>query len=500
MLQSDGRAKEAVGGHGEGRDGSPGAAYGELMDAWRTYKETVGARASRFPELLAVGYFSMVFGFDIPETPAAAEGRSARRGLLRSLWARLRPKRPPEGLPGVDVLLFASSNKPNFGPPMDRLGELLTRRGISWGMLRQDRLRFPDVGGSGKASGAAAADVLGSSYGWAQSVWAVIRATCAMTVVFASCRRSDFRGLHRNPLAVWVRMVESSLRFGSARFLYRHLRPKVVIVNNERVPGGAELVMTPAGDCRKILFYNEHPDEAVHPVFSDEIFVWNDAVKDALAGICGPRVALHSVGNAQIDFTLGSNEEGAGVEAALAEAVGERKVFIYLSNYLRSLPSGLSRSPTEEAVRWMAEAARELDDWAFVYKSRHGDKRQDIPGIEYVEGIDNFHLSVRTDYYDLLRWKKVRSVGALRSTGLFVAAGVGKKALRFDVSDGDFQNPAVTRVSRSVRSSRDLVRALSEPEEAPVAESADFPHRGRTAEAMCDRVCAIIREGTDEDL
>ncbi len=461
------------------------ASYTSAIDSWRKH----------FPALFAAR-------FAIALAPKKGLKPKLRAALKIAKWwleVCIRGRAEDVPLPACDVVLYYSSRKPSFQPAIDMLAERLSRRGIWCAVLCPSRMEIWSASsgsGSPNIQPVPAYKQLfqhGSSRliglkSLCQSFWIA----CVLFTIILLKRPGLLTSVFANPFGVWCDLLGSLLRFRAAQNLLRGLRPKMIVTSGEHVPFAAELLLCDEGTkTYRACFFNEHPTAAMLPILSNEVWVWNDLVSEVLRGISSmPSNASFSVvGNAQVDFALQHDE---GDEARWQQLQGHGRfehVVLFLSEYDGSEAVDTSRLMAE-SLHWLAHAARECSGWCFIYKARpfHFDK--DVPGQDFFRRIPNFVLpDCELSLTDYLSWSKVRAVAACGSTGLFVAAGAGKVALRLLPSSTSVPLPVIDDVSFAVHSAEELVQALRRIELGNLTKPSRyldraFPYRGCTLDRM----------------
>lgn len=298
-----------------------------------------------------------------------------------------------------------------------------------------------------------------------------------------------------NPLNVWYELLSSALRLKSATLLLHQLRPKLIITNGEHLRIASELLLSEAADnAHKIWFFNENPLPGLVPTLSDEVWVWNKSIVDAFEEIKPPNTSIkyEIIGKPEIDFALQTPQHRMSEEDTLREQAQGRRTLLFLSGYVDSKAHQLEEL-TRESLRWVAGAARLCPDWCFVFKARPGMQGLQVPGIELFADLPNCiipesDISLRR----FLSWDNLLVIAANSSTGLLVAAGVGKMALRLWASSLSEPLPVTDPASIPIHSLDALAETLLNFDAAfsqyqrslEDREEALFPYRGRSVQRM----------------
>jgi hypothetical protein len=281
------------------------------------------------------------------------------------------------------------------------------------------------------------------------------------------------------------------------------LRPRLLVVNQEQgLVGGELLAMADPQATYRVLFLADPPTQ-MRPILSDEVWVFNSLMAEEVRRACRerarpPRVEI--VGSAQLDYLYHRSRPTSAAAEELRRATRGHPTLVYLSEHV-GLPWGDYEIPLwRKTTAWLAYAARALPHWRFVYKPRATATREVPPGAEMLEGVDNFLVAPgEVDLTTYLGWDHVLVVAAASSSGLFTAAGVGKRALVLRVLRSRFVWDLVRAVAYAeIGSPREMVHTLraieaqwreGRPWSPP---GGHFPHRGRTQERLEERALAVL--------
>lgn len=496
-----------------------------LMERWTDHRGAIGGLWTRFPELLAAG-----LPIILKEPSERGLGRkvAALPAVVRESIAFLRQASPAANrLPRCDAVLYYSSAKPSFQPPTEALGARLVARGFKCAVIQgtesMDVWKKDPAAPHGirvsriddysprtrRAEGRVhAVRLLAGSF---------VLAGLLLALSLVRSRRM-LRVFGENPLGCWRELLMSSVRLGLCRKLQREMNPRFLMVNNERVPMGAELVLTGRSrDLHTVLFNSELPfvvlpvasngsnrrsdsrvggvlvdSAALQPIISKEVWVWNATVADAmkLAGAGGQSPRFSLTGSGEVSLAVDRSGKTIDTPSPLLGRVREKFVFVFLVDYS---PSLLRKTDGLAAVAhgWVAEAAARMPNWHFVVKTRNYHHQVTLPGEDRMRGLANLTIS-RGDisYEDFLAWDRVAAVGGYSSTGLYVAAGAGKISCRFLALENQARIPVLDEVTVPIRSSDDLVQVLSRVREpsghggGSIPDDRYFPCRGATLDRM----------------
>ena len=457
------------------------------------FKAVIKSYSKRYPEFLALSLeLSMIEQATFTETLDV---------LKRMFDFVFRAKKPVVFLNSCHVLLFHSSTKPAYWPAMGFLADRLARKGFACTLISSSRMETRRINSSGEISVESILDYRAwrkFGLGRFQAFKVILRGLRAMLVLFLLALSKDRQvlvNLLRDPIAVWYHLMMSAHRFALSRYLLNELRPRLLLVNHERVPLGAELVMSPAPfSTLKVQVCNEPPHHVILPFLSDEVWVWNDMaarlVEQVIPDGSEPRIEV--IGSSEVDVALQPPELPSEAEIELRQITDGKPALLLLSEYFPGVSHAHHDYPlSKKVLAWLAIAAKQCPEWYFILKPRQHKLGQRPPGTEFLEGLPNFSISDREiPYRQLLNWDNLIAVAAVSSSGLFAAAGVGKTAIRLAVTNNRYCWPVIEDVSIVVNKHQELVQVLKNIGAEPMVSDDDqhFPYRGRTIERM-EQLC-----------
>jgi len=371
------------------------------------------------------------------------------------------------------VLFFHSSDKESLQPTIDRLAQRLASKGVrcavAWSSRRL-RLWEPDPSareGYRMTPIEGFQTRMGYPTSRGEGWWLVAGALIASVVLLTLLRRrvpEAGDALARDPERVWMGLTTSALRRRAWERVLRMMRPKVIVSNGAHAAVAAELLLArSARSAHRVTLYNElpFPLHAV-PSLADEMWVWNQTVADSVSSLLkdGDRPRFTVTGSCEVGVAMSWHEAPSMAARALRDAAAGRPVLVYLSSY-SGAKGGSSVEAEQTASRWLAEAARGHPEWYIVVKTRPFRHREDLPGQELLRGLDNVVFS-RGDvsYREFLTWDDVLVVGSYYSVGLYVAAGLGKRAVRFHLFKETIRFSLLDQVCVNVSSADELVDQL----------------------------------------
>lgn len=451
----------------------PKNSLSRVLALWEDYKTVTKPFWKAFPEYLAIGFELCYYG--VPRGTMISHKirgvKSSIRQCVRYIKSakRMRPK-PPQ----CDVLLFHSSMKPSVQPAMDILAEKLARKGFRCAVIHATRdLHIWSQGGH--SEGAVRVQSFDDFSSWMQggvgfprTVWVVVRATfLSFFQIFLFLARKPNRLFipTKHFSQTWYLLLCSAYHREALRPLLQLMDPKLIIVNNERVPFALELFSTRySRKPRRILFLSELIYRSLDPIISDELWVWNDDAKNALNKVTNIKddQVIHVVGNAESNWTLSLPKENM-ILSDLIQSDDATYFHIFLSQF--PLYSYLDDVDTEEAtkksVEWLIEAKEHCPNWYFIFKTRPYHHKIQADWLRQFESQDNC-IIIRDElsFNQILVNDRCLAVSSLMSIGLFVASALGKAALRFMVSSKQTTVPVVDDVSTPIASANHLIQIL----------------------------------------
>lgn len=464
----------------------------EHLATWQAYKAATRSHWERWPQFLAAGY-------SIVLSQSVENGLAGKMGAFRkSLWTAARflkySGRPRLSLPPCDALLFHASDKPSAQPATDLLAERLTRKGFRCAVVSPSAIRVSVAGEDGDGSDGLAHDQwTRSGLGRLRALALLIGSVRATVVLLALLWRRDRQVTSfvlDHLFEVWrLLLASSSLTYAVDRLVNR-LSPRLLIVNENRVPLASELLLSPASKgAHKVFFCNELPLVTQEPFLADEVWVWNQTVADSFRRVAtdGTAPTFSVVGNAESDLAVAVPLDGEGASEVRRQAE-RRPVLLFLSQYLSRNRLNLE-DLTKEAVEWLYHAARERPDWYFVFKTRPSHHQVTAPWLERFSELENAAISRdEATFAEFLGWDNLAAVASFRSTGLYVAASLGKPALRFLVSSAQPPIPVIDEIATAVHSPGELVDVIAGLDVrgggSSMAEDKRFPYRGATLNRM----------------
>ena len=384
-----------------------------------------------------------------------------------------------------DVLIYCSSNKPSVQPAMTWLAQRLGNSGVSTVHWGPDVIEcFTGVLPTSSIDASRIRKVLGSALRYQalgdipMSLWYSATAY-AMAQGCPNPFASRFRS---SPRQLFLEIANSRQMTRVLRKFLVQSKPKLILTNGEQTPIGCALTAAARLEgIQTVWFFNEWPTHQMIPVLSDEIWVWNKTVLNCLqdiqpSGFPAPHVEI--IGMAQLDCLEQQNQEGDIVPTPMP---GPR-CLVFLSEHIPTYAHH-NGPATEKALRWLAEAAEDLQDWFFLIKPRPYHDLTPLPGEHYLEGHKN--MVVMRDGVtmgSLLAAPEVQALAALSSSGLLLGAATGRKALRLLVADDPFPMPPLDETVQGVSSPEMLVEALSRSSQQNLIET--FPFRGKVLDTM----------------
>ncbi|MBM3204042.1 hypothetical protein FJZ55_09095, partial [Candidatus Woesearchaeota archaeon] len=343
------------------------------------------------------------------------------------------------GFPACDVLIYYSSKKPSVYPILEILGSQLAGKGYRCAVVSLEgmTLKFRDtISQVAETQVVAYTQLLNGGVGWRWSAFLLAVSlfyTCLLAVLILAREPQIFLRVFSNPFNVWHAFLLSARRLQIADQIMQEIKPRLLITRGDHLPMASALALSKhAASAHTVWFFNEAPTREVLPCLSKDMWVYNQQVIDSLKKIMpvASQPDFHIVGNAEADFVLAAADQPTPEGIRLSQQIGTCDALLYCSDFIPDLRLG--EGAIVEEILWLAQAAGQCPHWRFIYKPRPGRDAKDTPGIEKIVGLPNVIIpqdDVPLSHF--LRCSNVRAVGSRESTALFVAAGVGKMALRF---------------------------------------------------------------------
>lgn len=467
-----------------------------ILRYWQTYINVTQKYWNKHPELLAAG-------FSILLRPTVGQGfRYALRQYyndFRTLFGFLFGEKAKNiSLPNSAVLLFASTNKPSWMPAIEKLAESLALRDFNCAVLTLDDMKI-----CRKRQRIERLEVCDESVPeylqWIycrlpyENVISLIYRSFSATLLLLKAAINDrplFFYLLCNLFHTWIELFMSLHRFYALNQVLEQCSPKFILVNHERLPIAAELLLLKKPEnVHTVLFTNEWPTIELLPLLSKEVWVWNERIASGLKNILPksnlPKINI--IGITELDYINELLEASCGYEN-LKHKVEDKPTILFLS---QAVPNRVNSMVTEKMLSWLEEAAILCKDWYFIYKSRPGREDSGINGLIRLSRLPNFFISDKElTLKHLLKLDNIKIVCALNSSGLVIATGMGKLACRFVVSDSIMEYPFLNEITMPVHSATrliDLLQRCSQDDFSKMDigdEIEIFPYRGETIKRM----------------
>jgi hypothetical protein len=345
--------------------------------------------------------------------------------------------------PKCDVILFNSSNKPSFGPAINELAMRLTRKGYSCGIISYDKITTIGYDGSQVISNL---DSFYAARGFIHFISAAFRALIvSFKIQYVLVRENSvfFAYYLRRSLPNYYSLLISYIRSSHVDVFYECTKAKLLITHIEKIPIANELVMaSDRNGVYTILFLCEHPDIMTQPIYSREIWVWNNDFADSVlyeTSLFNKKIdkKLYIVGHYESDYILSLRNNKPIDYRFPITSLRNRKIFLFISELVEN--STWQRKPiTGECVNWLKIAAKSLPDWLFIFKTRPYQNTTVVPGFDgsLQDLPENLVLyNGEQGLPQFLAYGDITAAGALGSLGLFAAAHCGIPCFRFIVSD-----------------------------------------------------------------
>lgn len=464
-----------------------------ILKLWRAYINVTKASWSQHPALLTSGFSALLH-------PRLTSGLYlvvrdyyvSLKCILKHVFGSGVGK---VCVPGVDVLLFASTNKPSFMPATRELAVRLVNNARRCTLLSLQNMTTFEYAENG-CSEMAVPHYDRWLYG--RMSFTSFLGCCTKTtfLTFYICLKSlttwtltPYFLTHL--FQVWVDVYASLHRFSVLRDILIQAKPKLVVVNHERVPVAAELIaLAKEMGIHTVLFTNEWPTVELEPVVSDEVWVWNEHSRRLLKEVVGSATAhkISVVGIAELDFAISQNNVPTLNGQLLHKELSGRSTIVYLS---QMVSQRVDDRITAKIIEILYSFAKKHPEWALIYKSRPGKNESNSKVVAQLKGLNNvFMADAKITLAELLNMDNVKAVAALNSSGLVIGVGMKKMACRFVVPGEVAEYPLLNQLSRPIATVSDLEAALSDALSgsydshihAPLEDM--FPYRGLTVGRM----------------
>jgi hypothetical protein len=250
----------------------------------------------------------------------------------------------------------------------------------------------------------------------------------------------------------------------------------------------------------KIWYFNEYPSIELYPLLTNEIWVWDDVVKNEflrLKAIHFPHspLSIETIGREEVDACLESKFNPTGVWVdKIKEASKSRKICVFLAENVENKILNL-QNLANESFEWIKKAALTNENWFFVIKSRPLHNHVHFSEYNIVNNLKNvIILQEEFSLSDCLRMPDIRVVAACTSSGLHVAAGVGKIALRMQVATRPIKVRVIDEVSYSAKNSDEFASFFKNLPKVKKENNEFFSQHGKCIENMKKRIFFLLSQ------
>jgi len=414
------------------------------------------------------------------------------------LHTSLRHKTIPASFPKCDIAIILSTSKPGWKQPMSELISRLSSRGVKCAYIEGGSLKFIENDkppGDSQIKSGQFADLLYFGVGRFDNLLSLlISIVCYIAIApYLLIMNSGMLKLVKNPVNFISQLYNSRKRLKLADATLKSIKPAIIITNGDHAKMSSEFVVSKyAKKSHRVWFYNEVAHKGFFPAVSDEIWVCNEKVSESLRAI--PSIGLDKIititGKAEVDFASNIGKQRYDSGNNFVGKMAASKAMLFLGQYAPGMPGNVEQI-TREVIRWLLFAAKQCPEWNIIYKSRPMHHGQAVPGLENVRDSNNFVIPEgEASFNDLLRSRQVKVVSSLHSLGLYVAAGVGKLALRLNVSNSVVPEPTIDNVAVQINSPEELVETLRNYNKNEIdpslKENIDtlFPYRGQVMDRI----------------
>ncbi len=390
-------------------------------------------------------------------------------GLFRRVTVQEAPQR-------CDALLYYSSAKPGWQPAMDALAEELSASGFAVTVMTPRTLTEQAL----------------STIANIQAFFEAVLDTVLLTALLVQKPRV-FLIVFRNPLSVFHQLLLSHQRASVVRYLLRHANPRLILINSELVPYGAELatVKVPTS-TKRVLFFGLHPLPCFSGVVCDEVWVWNEKARKHFAQELLPNVnpRIEIIGRPELDFLIQSLTKTTSSTPERTGELHEKRTFLFLAE---ALPGDAGEMEQRDALAWLALASIRSPNWVFIYKHLSPKCHPDVLGMDLITHLSNWVISSSdSTLSELISDPEIDIVAGLSDTTLSLAPALKKMTLRLLPADNAPLLPLLDDLTIPIHSPTELYMVLDDYDsllaqyQAVIAKRLNnhFPHQNEVLKRM----------------
>lgn len=390
--------------------------------------------------------------------------------VKHSIYTFIRHKKPTITLPECDVALVISSNKPGWQPAIDELSYRLKERGYTCAVIKGNTISIVgDVALNHEMEKSVELFSDITEYGGhrGENLYLLMKSNFIYLIMVIFILIRNYRLLNillKNPIVFVEQLFNSQKRNKLADAVLKCIRPKLIVTNGDHAQYSAEFAISKyAQSAHKVWLYNEVGNIGYLPIVSDELWVCNETQAEFMRqNIKDKNKRIEVVGKLEIDFAMKADRAMTDEETRLNDAIKSNKALLFLSQYVSGMPIDVE-PVTREVIRWLVEAAKALPDWYVIFKARPLHTNDVTPGLENTKDLSNFVAPVHDISFNrYLNWDNVKAVAAISSIGLYVAAGMGKHALKLNVSTSQLKESVIDDVAVGIDSPEELIQTLSD--------------------------------------
>ncbi len=363
---------------------------------------------------------------------------------IRSAWRRpLRGPRRHPVTPLADAILCGHGDGALTRAALERLAIGLRDRGwrcVVWTDAGRSYYFPAEVAGDERLARQALEAIDRPSFSCGRSLAFIGYAFWLTGLVIARMwlkRCDEIADLRARPALLWAALIDSQFHLARARRVWFQLGPRFLLSTHERYRPASALTLARPRGTEAVLYHHGLLGEYDRPLLADRVLAWNATDAGELGrAFAGARVTV--VGNWEVD--LARADAGASSQAP---------ELILLSQCLPGEP--IFEQATDEILGWLEAVGLSALPWRFRIKTRGpGDP---ILALVAARGLGKWLTPVEpgVSLAALLARSEVRAVAALSSSGLYVAAGAGKAALRLLASRWRPPMPVIDEVSVAIR-------------------------------------------------
>jgi len=482
------------------KKGSLHVERGSWEEAWTEYIHALRELIPRRPELLSVSLLYV--------EPMGIIARLRRLPFSGALLFRrmagyiLRPRPAEVTIPNCAVLLCAHSMNSNSIPIVRTLARRLSEH-FSVGVLHPNYQFLSFTNGSERTL-----DLYPFFHRPFGTRYAVALFWRALGTQIEAWVRVTVRGKFSlwkywvNPFSAWLETFSAIHQQNVAAVFLARAETKVLVVTQSSILPCVSFLAAADERVHKVGLMHGFADPHEMPVRVDEFWVWNQTVARLQKELCfayGADPTILTLGSAELE-----NAKAFSPPIPPLDLPRSGLNVLFLS---QAVPIGPFGREGRRAFDWIVSASARLPEVNFLIKCRPNGDRDLMSG--YLRDLPSgppknlVLLPPDTSFHALLDDSRIPIVTSVSSTGLYVAAGLGKVTLQLDVDPEGVHHEVLEEVYTPVGSPDEFIAFVDEyskhPEharkraEATAADPRRFPCSGQTYALMVKRVEELLQ-------